>query len=113
MHLAKRSIVEKDMAVRTEFREPTSEESMAGHYTFKASKSPYMRYVESEGIPIVKGIGVYDTRDVELGDWARYGARGAFLYLDGIGAQKGMHLIEVPGRGPLRLSVTSSTSSTL
>src|SRR5689334_12141748 len=90
------------MAVRPEFTAPTSEESPAGHLIYKRSHSPYERFVESEGIPIVRGVGVYDTREVELGSWERVGGRGAYLFLDGIGSQKGMHLVEVPARGELK-----------
>jgi mannose-6-phosphate isomerase-like protein (cupin superfamily) len=83
-----------------EFREPSGTE-FAGHYTYKQSLSPYELYVRGEGIPIVRGIGVYDSREVELGDWPRVGGRGAFLYLDGMQAQKGMFLVEVGARSSL------------
>ncbi len=91
------------MSVRPEFTAPTSEETPAGHLTYKRSHSPYERFVESEGIPIVRGVGVYDTREVELGQWDRVGGRGAYLFLDGIGSQKGMYLVEVPARGELNV----------
>ena len=61
------------MSVRPEFTAPTSEEAPAGHLVYKRSHSPYERFVEGEGIPIVRGVGVYDTRDVELGNWERVG----------------------------------------
>jgi quercetin dioxygenase-like cupin family protein len=55
--------------------------------------------MEEEEIPIVRGIGVRDTRDVTLGNWKRRNARGAFLYLDGLEGVKGMYVLEVPSGG--------------
>ena len=55
--------------------------------------------MEEEEIPIVRGIGVRDTRDVTLGNWRRRNARGAFLYLDGLEGVKGMYVLEVPSAG--------------
>jgi len=46
---------------------------MMDHY------SPYRKWIESEGIPIVSGSYVADVRTVELGDWKRRGGKGAFL----------------------------------
>ena len=45
--------------------------------------------MERAGFPILKGIGVRDTRDVTLGDWKRRNARGAFLDLDGLQGVRG------------------------
>jgi hypothetical protein len=86
------------MTTKTQFQEPTGEEP-AGYRTYKRSKSPYERFLEEEGIPIVRGIGVYDTRQMELGDWKRLGGRGAYLYLDGLSDVKGMYVLEVPAGG--------------
>lgn len=89
------------MTTKLEFKEPAGEEP-AGYYKYIASKSPYQRFMEEEGIPIVRGVGVYDTRDVELGQWDRMGGRGAFLYLDGVeGGGKGLYIVEVPGAGAI------------
>lgn len=85
---------------KVEFQEPTGEEP-AGYHRYKRSKSPYEIFMAEEGIPIVRGIGVYDTRQLELGAWNRLGGRGAFLALDGIGSKKGMFVVEVPPRGAL------------
>ena len=88
------------MADKLQFNEP-KENEVAGYHFYKRSKSPYERFIAEEGIPIVRGIGVYDTREVELGAWKRLGGRGAFLYLDGIESHKGMFVVEVPSRGAL------------
>ena len=57
--------------------------------------------MDEEGIPIFRGIGVRDTRELPLGDWPRRGGRGTFLYLNGCENVKGMYLVEVPAGGAL------------
>jgi quercetin dioxygenase-like cupin family protein len=85
---------------KAEFREPAGEE-YAGHHRYRPSKSPYERFMEDEGIPIHRGIGVYDVRRLDLGPWERIGGRGAFLDLDGLEGVKGMFVVEVPPGGAL------------
>jgi hypothetical protein len=87
------------MAQTASWVEPSGEDQAAGLHKYNRSNSPYERYMDEQGIPIISGIGVYDTRDVELGDWSRLGARGAFLYLAGHEDIKGMFILGVPGRG--------------
>ena len=82
------------------FEEP-GEDEPAGYHVYKRQKSPYERYMDEEGIPIFRGIGVRDTRDLPLGPWARRGGRGTFLYLNGCENVKGMYLVEVPSGGAL------------
>src|SRR6266508_4515189 len=92
------------------FEEP-SEDEPAGYHVYKRQKSPYERYMNDEGIPIFRGIGVRDTRELPLGPWARRGGRGTFLYLNGCENVKGMYLVEVPSGGALNPDKHSSTSS--
>ena len=87
------------MTSKPQFTAPTGDEP-AGFHRYRRPQSPYERFMEEEGVPIVKGIGVYDTRQAGLGPWKRLGGRGAFLHLDGVdGGGKGMFLLEVPARG--------------
>lgn len=86
---------------KLEFREPSSDGEAAGYLTYKRIKSPYELYMEEEGIPIFRGIGVRDTRDLPLGSWSRLGGRGSFLHLRGIESHKGLYLVEVPAAGAL------------
>ena len=79
--------------------EPEAEDAAAGFRVYKRSHSPYERWMEEEGVPIFRGIGVRDTRNLELGEWKRRQAKGMFLYLDGLEGVKGMYVIEVPGGG--------------
>lgn len=83
------------------FEEPSGEGNRAGARTWDRVKTPYLEFIESEGIPIVKGIGVHNVRELDLGDWARMGAKGAFLYLDGNDGIKGMYVLEIPGGGAI------------
>lgn len=87
------------MTNKVQFVEPTGEEQPAGFHKFKRLKTPYEHYMEEEGIPVFRGVGCRDTRNLPLGDWKRLGARGTFLYLSGIGPKKGMYLLEVPAGG--------------
>jgi mannose-6-phosphate isomerase-like protein (cupin superfamily) len=82
------------------FSEP-GEDEPAGYHVYKRQKSPYERYMDEEGIPIFRGIGVRDTRELPLGPWPRRGGRGTFLYLNGAENIKGMYLVEVPSGGAL------------
>ncbi|HEX6513473.1 MAG TPA: cupin domain-containing protein [Chloroflexota bacterium] len=88
------------MADKLEFREPTGEDA-AGYRTYTPTKSAYECFMEEEGIPIFRGIGVPDTRELELGDWKRLGGKGMFLALEGLEGLKGMFVVEVPPRGAL------------
>src|ERR671939_589824 len=85
-----------------EFKEPTGHQDPAGYHIYKRSRSPYERFIESEGIPIYRGIGVYDTRDLPLGKWERLGGRGTFLYLHGCEDVKGLFVVEVPAGDALK-----------
>ncbi|MGH2601128.1 MAG: cupin domain-containing protein [Dehalococcoidia bacterium] len=82
----------------TRFTEPTGDQP-AGLHVYRRSHSPYERWMEEEGIPIFRGIGVRDTREMPLGSWKRRNARGSFLYLDGLEGVKGMYVLEVPSGG--------------
>ena len=56
-------------------------------------------YFDALGIPIVRGVGVYDVRELALAPWKRMGGRGTFLELDGTGGLKGMYVLELPVGG--------------
>jgi mannose-6-phosphate isomerase-like protein (cupin superfamily) len=72
------------------------EPSHVGLTTFPRPATPYERYMLQEGIPIHRGVsGFPDVRAVELGEWRRIGARGAFIELEGIGNVQGIYLLGV------------------
>ncbi len=41
----------------------------------------YQGWQSREGIPVLTGFGIENLGDVELGDWPRFGGRGAFINL--------------------------------
>ena len=57
--------------------------------------------MEEEGIPIVRGMGVRDVRELELKPWERMGGRGSYMQLDGTGNRWGSYVVEIPPRGSL------------
>jgi quercetin dioxygenase-like cupin family protein len=65
---------------------------------------PYRTWARAEGVPIATGFGV-DLLSLELAPWARIGARGAFVHLDGRGDFIDVQVWELPPGGstaPLR-----------
>src|SRR3989304_562238 len=82
----------------TEFHAPEGDEP-AGHHKWARPHSPDERYMEEQEIPIFRGIGTRDVRELPLGPWRRLGGRGTFLFLDGLDNIKGMYLLEVPAAG--------------
>lgn len=58
--------------------------------------------MEEEGIPVVRGIGLRDVRELPLSPWARLGGRGSYIQLDGTEAVWGMYVVEIPPRSELK-----------
>ncbi|MFQ6030929.1 MAG: cupin domain-containing protein [Dehalococcoidia bacterium] len=82
------------------FQEPKAGE-LAGTTKWKRPASGYELFMQEEGIPVHRGIGAYDVRNLTLGPWKRLGGRGIFLCLDGLAGVKGMYVVEVPAAGVL------------
>jgi len=62
-------------------------------------KSSYEKWVEGEGIPIIKTFFVEDIRTVNLEPWARKGGTGAFLQMEGAGQVNNCYICEIqPGK---------------
>jgi mannose-6-phosphate isomerase-like protein (cupin superfamily) len=59
---------------------------------------PYNDWIESEGMTIAKGVGVY-LPGVETKPWPRYGVKGAAVHLTGKGDFAQCFLIDIPGGG--------------
>lgn len=59
----------------------------------------YSVYQQGEGVPIYRGFAVEDLRRLELADWARKGASGAFINLDGAGGTNDAYVLEIAPRG--------------
>ncbi len=83
------------------YQEPTGDHEPAGYHRYRRPLTSYERFMEEEGVPIFRGMGVYDVRQLSLGPWKRLGGRGIFLQLDGCGGIRSMYVVEVPAGGVL------------
>ena len=73
----------------------------AGYGAWKRPNMPYDDFMESQGIPIYRGIGVNRVQDLALEPWDRMGGKGAFIQLFGTEGLWGCYVVEVPGAGAL------------
>ena len=73
----------------------------AGYGAWKRPNTPYDDWMESQGIPIFRGIGVRRVQDMPLKRWNRMGGNGTFIQLFGTEGKWGLYVIEVPGAGAL------------
>jgi quercetin dioxygenase-like cupin family protein len=72
-----------------------------GFGKFKKLPLPYDNFMESEGIPIFRDIGVRDIRDLPLKPWKRIGGKGTYIQLYGTEGKWGCYAVEVPAAGEL------------
>lgn len=84
-----------------EYHEPTSNDKVIVGKTYKVPRSSYEVFMDEQNIPIYRGLGVYDTRQLPLAPWKRMGGQGTFLQLDGQAGIWGMYVVEVPAGGVL------------
>lgn len=91
-----------DYSSSPEFHEPKPGE-YAGTTEYVVPESPYDEFVRNEGLPVYRGLGVRDVKELVLGSWRRNGGNGAFLRLDGIEDAQGLHVLEVPGEATLAI----------
>ena len=84
------------------WHEPKAGEN-AGFGKFERAKSNYDRFMESEGIPIYRAIGVRRVQDLPMTPWKRLGGRGSYIQLFGTEGLWGMYIVEVPGGGALEI----------
>ena len=73
----------------------------AGFGDFKRPQMPYDRFMEAEGVPVFRGIGVRRVQDLPMAPWKRLGGRGSYIQLYGTEGLWGMYVVEVPGAGAL------------
>ena len=64
---------------------------------------PYDRFMEAEGVPVYRGIGVRRVQDLPMQPWKRLGGRGSYIQLYGTEGLWGMYVVEVPGAGALNV----------
>ena len=82
------------------WHEPSKQEN-AGYGAWQRPRTSYDRFMEGEGIPVYRGIGVHRVQDMELQPWKRMGGRGTFIQLFGTEGRWGCYVVEVPGAGAL------------
>jgi quercetin dioxygenase-like cupin family protein len=83
------------------WHEPKNEFQRVGVGKFVRPPRPYDKFMEDEGIPIVRDFGVRRVQDLALKPWPRTGGRGAFIQLYGTEGLWGSYVVEVPARGAL------------
>lgn len=64
---------------------------------------PYDRFMEAEGVPCFRGIGVRRVQDLPMAPWKRLGGRGSYIQLFGTEGLWGLYVVEVPPRGALNI----------
>src|ERR1700739_5031439 len=73
----------------------------AGLGTFRRPQMPYDRFMESEGVPIYRGIGVRRVQDLPMGPGRGLGGRGSYIQLYGTEGLWGCYVVEIPAAGAL------------
>jgi mannose-6-phosphate isomerase-like protein (cupin superfamily) len=67
--------------------------------TLQENDSPWEKFLRAENIPVHRGFAIQDLAKAKVGPWKRYGADGAYVYLDGAGGITTGFILEVaPGQ---------------
>jgi len=90
-----------DHGPTAKWQEPKDQKTKAGYGKFPRPKSPYDIFMEAQGIPIYREIGVRRVQDLPLKPWKRMGGNGTFIQLLGTEGLWGCYVVEVPGAGAL------------
>ena len=73
---------------------------------FDQSQAPrvetYRSWVESQGIPVIKGFYVRDIQTVEVAPWEHKGGFGSLINLEGAGGTNDAYVCEIPAGGRLK-----------
>jgi quercetin dioxygenase-like cupin family protein len=91
-----------DAPDQAHWHEPKAGEN-AGLGKFKRPSLPYDRFMEAEGVPVFRGIGVRRVHDLPMQPWKRLGGRGTYIQLYGTEGLWGCYVVEVPAGGALNL----------
>ena len=83
------------------WHEPADISQRAGAGSFRRPPRAYDVFMEDQGIPIVREIGVSKVQNLPLKPWKRMGGNGTFIQLFGTEGLWGCYVIEVPGSGAL------------
>ena len=91
-----------DTPNETHWHEPKAGEK-AGYGRFKRKPLPYDLFMEEEGVPVYRGVGVKRVQDLPLAPWKRLGGRGSYIQLYGTEGLWGCYVAEVPAGGALNV----------
>ncbi len=91
---------DKDDKTVTHWHEPGGLKK-AGLGEFKKQPTPYDAWMESEGVPVFRGIGISKVQNLPLMPWKRTGGRGHFIQLYGTETKWGCYVVEIPPGGAL------------
>ncbi len=89
-----------DTPDQVHWHEPKAGEN-AGFGKFQRKPMPYDSFMEAEGVPVFRGIGVKRVQDLPMKPWARLGGRGSYIQLYGTEGLWGMYVVEIAGAGAL------------
>ena len=89
-----------DASEGSHWHEPKAGEN-AGTGTFSRPAMPYDRFMEAEGVPVHRAIGVHRVHDLPMKPWQRLGGRGTYIQLFGTEGLWGMYVVEIPPGGAL------------
>ena len=85
---------------RTHWHEPAGNKK-AGFGKFKKQPTPYDAWMESQGIPVFRDIGISKVQNLPLFPWKRMGGNGHFIQLYGTETKWGCYVVEIPPAGAL------------
>ncbi|MDB5763005.1 MAG: Cupin domain protein [Herminiimonas sp.] len=85
---------------QTHWHEPAGNKK-AGFGKFSKKPTPYDAFMEEEGIPVFRDIGISKVQNLPLAPWKRKGGKGHFIQLYGTEGKWGCYVIEVPPAGAL------------
>src|SRR3712207_8673314 len=91
-----------DASDQAHWHEPKAGEN-AGLGTFKRKPMPYDSFMDAEGVPVYRGIGVRRVQDLPLEPWKRLGGHGSYIQLYRTEGLWGRYVVEVPPGGALNV----------
>ena len=91
-----------DATGKSHWHEPTANKK-AGLGKFARPPSLYDQFMESEGIPVFRDIGISKVQNLPMVPWKRLGGKGHYVQLHGTEGKWGTYVVEVPGAGALNV----------
>ena len=89
-----------ELSEKVHWHEPTGIDR-AGVGKFGRPKTPYDLFMESEGIPVFRDVGLKTVLDLPMKPWKRMGGKGTYIQLYGTEGKWGCYVVEIPGAGAL------------